>query len=95
MPEQTKVLATGARGFIGHHLVTFLKQRGYWVRGRNSVNTRLRQVLGWVPQISLQEGLACTYPWIEEHVCQKLKSIALESQNKTVLRGLQRLGYTR
>jgi nucleoside-diphosphate-sugar epimerase len=24
---------TGAGGFIGHHLVTYLKQRGYWVRG--------------------------------------------------------------
>ncbi|HVM18866.1 MAG TPA: NAD-dependent epimerase/dehydratase family protein [Egibacteraceae bacterium] len=29
----TKVLVTGAGGFIGHHLVTFLKERGYWVRG--------------------------------------------------------------
>ncbi|WML35469.1 NAD-dependent epimerase/dehydratase family protein [Clostridium sp. OS1-26] len=28
-----KVLVTGAGGFIGHHLVTFLKQKGYWVRG--------------------------------------------------------------
>lgn len=28
-----KVLVTGAGGFIGHHLVTFLKGRGYWVRG--------------------------------------------------------------
>jgi GDP-D-mannose 3',5'-epimerase len=28
-----KVLVTGAGGFIGHHLVTSLKQRGYWVRG--------------------------------------------------------------
>ena len=27
------VLVTGAGGFIGHHLVAFLKQRGYWVRG--------------------------------------------------------------
>jgi GDP-D-mannose 3',5'-epimerase len=24
---------TGAGGFIGHHLVTYLKQQGYWVRG--------------------------------------------------------------
>jgi GDP-D-mannose 3', 5'-epimerase len=29
----TRVLVTGAGGFIGHHLVTFLKRRGYWVRG--------------------------------------------------------------
>jgi GDP-D-mannose 3', 5'-epimerase len=29
----TRVLVTGAGGFIGHHLVTYLKQLGYWVRG--------------------------------------------------------------
>lgn len=29
----TKVLVTGAGGFIGHHLVSFLKEKGYWVRG--------------------------------------------------------------
>ncbi|MDE0056325.1 MAG: NAD-dependent epimerase/dehydratase family protein [Gammaproteobacteria bacterium] len=28
-----RLLVTGAGGFIGHHLVTYLKQRGYWVRG--------------------------------------------------------------
>ncbi len=33
MSESTKVLVTGAGGFIGHHLVTFLKEHGYWVRG--------------------------------------------------------------
>jgi nucleoside-diphosphate-sugar epimerase len=30
---QTRVLVTGAGGFIGHHLVTYLKRHGYWVRG--------------------------------------------------------------
>jgi len=30
---QTRVLVTGAGGFIGHHLVTYLKKLGYWVRG--------------------------------------------------------------
>src|SRR5579871_1271678 len=34
------------------------------VRGRNSDNTRLRRVLGWEPQVSLEEGLARTYRWI-------------------------------
>jgi GDP-D-mannose 3',5'-epimerase len=28
-----RVVVTGAGGFIGHHLVTYLKDRGYWVRG--------------------------------------------------------------
>jgi GDP-D-mannose 3', 5'-epimerase len=35
------------------------------VRGRNSDNTRLRQVLGWEPRVSLEAGLARTYRWIE------------------------------
>jgi nucleoside-diphosphate-sugar epimerase len=38
------------------------------VRGRNSDNTRLRRVLGWAPQVSLEEGLARTYAWIEDQV---------------------------
>jgi nucleoside-diphosphate-sugar epimerase len=38
------------------------------VRGRNSDNTRLREVLGWQPQISLEEGLTKTYSWIEDQV---------------------------
>ena len=33
MTEETRVLVTGAGGFIGHHLVTYLKEKGYWVRG--------------------------------------------------------------
>jgi GDP-D-mannose 3',5'-epimerase len=38
------------------------------VRGRNSDNTRLREVLGWTPGISLEEGLARTYRWIESEL---------------------------
>ena len=40
------------------------------VRGRNSDNSTLRRVLGWEPRISLEEGLARTYPWIEEQVAR-------------------------
>ena len=42
------------------------------VRGRNSDNTRLRAVLKWEPEISLEEGIARTYRWIEEQVRLKL-----------------------
>jgi GDP-D-mannose 3', 5'-epimerase len=38
------------------------------VRGRNSDNTLLRKVLGWAPEISLEDGLARTYAWIEAQV---------------------------
>ncbi|MEU8053875.1 NAD-dependent epimerase/dehydratase family protein [Micromonospora haikouensis] len=38
------------------------------VRGRNSDNTLVRQVLGWAPRIPLEEGLAVTYRWIAGEV---------------------------
>ena len=31
--QSSKILVTGAGGFIGSHLGKFLKQKGYWVRG--------------------------------------------------------------
>jgi len=41
------------------------------VRGRNSDNSRLREVLGWEPRIDLEEGLAETYRWIEKQLVEK------------------------
>ena len=38
------------------------------VRGRNSDNTKVQKELGWAPIISLDEGLARTYRWIEQQV---------------------------
>lgn len=44
------------------------------VRGRNSDNSRLRAVLRWQPTISLEEGLARTYEWIESQVRERLEA---------------------
>ncbi len=44
------------------------------VRGRNSDNTKLREVLGWEPQVTLEQGLGVTYKWIEEQVREQMKS---------------------
>lgn len=41
------------------------------VRGRNSDNTLLRQVLGWEPEISLEQGLRRTYEWIEDKLIEE------------------------
>jgi nucleoside-diphosphate-sugar epimerase len=38
------------------------------VRGRNSDNSRIRNVLGWEPSTTLEEGLELTYRWIEKQV---------------------------
>jgi GDP-D-mannose 3', 5'-epimerase len=42
------------------------------VRGRNSDNERLRRVLGWEPRVSLEDGIARTYRWIEAQVACSL-----------------------
>jgi nucleoside-diphosphate-sugar epimerase len=38
------------------------------VRGRNSDNSRIRNVLDWEPETSLEDGLDPTYRWIEKQV---------------------------
>src|SRR5260370_10580115 len=43
------------------------------VRGRNSNNTRLREVLGWEPSIQLERGLAVTFEWIAAQVLSKVR----------------------
>lgn len=47
------------------------------VRGRNSDNSKLRSVLDWEPQISLEDGLKRTYQWIEEEVRRSLTRSSL------------------
>jgi nucleoside-diphosphate-sugar epimerase len=36
------------------------------VAGRNSDNTKIKSYLNWEPSISLKQGIAATYRWIEE-----------------------------
>ena len=38
------------------------------VRGRNSDNTLIQSSLGWVPVISLEDGLEKTYQWIYDQI---------------------------
>ena len=38
------------------------------VRGRNSDNTLIQELLGWEPQIGLRDGLESTYSWIRDQV---------------------------
>jgi GDP-D-mannose 3',5'-epimerase len=45
------------------------------VRGRNSDNSLLREVLKWEPAISLETGLAKTYAWIERQVATQLREV--------------------
>lgn len=56
----------GWRGVMRHDLT---KPQG--VRGRSSDNTLVTATLGWSPKVSLDDGLALTYRWIEEQVRQR------------------------
>ena len=46
------------------------------VRGRNSDNSRLREVLGWEPAVSLEEGIARTYAWVEDQVRERVAGVS-------------------
>jgi GDP-D-mannose 3', 5'-epimerase len=58
------VAATAGKAIVKRHDLS----RPQGVRGRNSDNTRLREVLGWEPRISLRQGIRPTYEWIEERL---------------------------
>ena len=53
----------GKRIHIRHEM-----DRPLGVRGRNSDNSLLRKILKWEPRVSLEEGLAITYKWIEQEL---------------------------
>ena len=62
-------LARVVIGLSGKEDLTLVHVEGpQGVRGRNSDNSRLREVLGWEPEIDLEEGLVPTYGWIERQV---------------------------
>jgi nucleoside-diphosphate-sugar epimerase len=43
------------------------------VRGRNSDNNLIRNLLGWQPNTSLRDGLERTYPWVYDQVARSLR----------------------
>jgi GDP-D-mannose 3',5'-epimerase len=45
------------------------------VRGRNSDNTRVRELLDWSPITGLEKGLGETYRWIESQVLSSMKPL--------------------
>jgi nucleoside-diphosphate-sugar epimerase len=72
LDELVKVVAkvAGKRIRIRHN-----RSMPQGARGCNSDSALLRHVLGWAPQVSLAEGLARTYAWIEQQVAQRGVSI--------------------
>jgi nucleoside-diphosphate-sugar epimerase len=53
-----------------------LKNTALGVRGRNSDNRHIAEMLGWKPSKPLRDGLAKTYEWIKEQVRQKNQALS-------------------
>jgi len=54
------------------------------VRGRNSDNTLIKQVLGWTPQITLKDGLQRLYGWLKNEIEEdKKKGIDISIYGKS------------
>jgi len=64
------VCAAAGKRLVKRHVM----DRPQGVRGRNSDNTKLREVLGWEPSISLEQGLAVTYRWIEGELVRRARA---------------------
>ena len=57
------------------------------VRGRNSDNSRLREVLGWEPEITLEVGLDRTYRWIVSDLERTGRVPSSELEDESVMTG--------
>ena len=66
-------LADMIAGFAGISITKNHIDGPQGVRGRNSDNTKLREVLEWEPSITLEQGLQRTYAWIESQVAASLQ----------------------
>ena len=63
------------------------------VRGRNSDNTQLRQVLGWEPGTTLEAGLAVTYQWIRGELAKQPETYQLDGGEEAMPADLGRSGF--
>lgn len=56
------------------------------VRGRNSDNTLIKQVLGWAPSISLKDGIQRTYDWITKELeKEKARGVDISKLGKSTV----------
>jgi nucleoside-diphosphate-sugar epimerase len=53
---------------------TYQRSAPQGVRGRNSDNTKIKEIYGWEPSISLLEGLSKTYAWVFEQVSRSMST---------------------
>ncbi len=60
------VCSAAGKNLLRHH--DLAKPQG--VRGRNSDNTILAEIIGWQPEIAISEGIQYTYDWIAAEIAK-------------------------
>jgi nucleoside-diphosphate-sugar epimerase len=55
--------------------LVFDSSRPQGVRGRNSQNTLIREVLGWEPSTTIRAGVERTYAWVASQVAAKARPL--------------------
>jgi GDP-D-mannose 3',5'-epimerase len=55
------------------------------VRGRNSDNTRIKEVLNWAPSISLRDGIRKTYAWIKSQLENERSSVDIAQYADSII----------
>lgn len=64
------------------------------VRGRNSENTLIKQVMGWAPSITVRDGLALTDVWLKQQIADKKKAgvdVSALASSKVVVQSTESL----
>lgn len=68
MNDMIKIISKHANKKV---VIKHLLNKPQGVRGRNSDNTLCKKLLKWEPKISLEDGLAKTYDWIESELIKE------------------------
>jgi len=55
------------------------------VRGRNSENTLIKEVLNWAPNTQLKVGLRKTYDWIKQQIANERSRGSTEDFQKSIV----------
>src|SRR5262245_18181488 len=71
MPEMTKVLVTGADGFIGSHLTELLVQEGYRVRALSQYHSF--NSWGWLDEVGCRKDIEVVSGDVRDpHYCKRI-----------------------
>jgi len=71
LAKAAQIVAGLAKKIAGKDLAPFFdRSKPEGDRGRISINTRAKEVLGWTPKVTIEDGLERTFKWIHDDMQQ-------------------------